>query len=122
MKRAKSLVFLALIAVAIFAPKAALANKTTAKANKIALEQLLVIQTDDRFYTQFPRDSMKMDPLTGMPFARNVREEVSAAFITNWMLRNSHHSKLLNFTVAAFPVLERSIVGAGLHFWKTPVH
>lgn len=101
---------------------AARADDTAALANAIAAEQIVVITTDDRFYLQYPRDSMKMDPLTGLPFARSVPEEFGAAAAMNLMLRNPHHIKLLHVTAAAFPILERSIIGIGIHFWKTPLH
>jgi len=115
-------IIIAAVAAAIAMARPAFADDATKKANLVALEQMLVITTDDRYYTAFPHDGMKMDPLTGLPFARSEREEIASAFATNWMLRNSHHQRLLNFTVTAFPTLERSIIGAGFHYWKTPIH
>jgi hypothetical protein len=98
------------------------ADDTASLANAIAAEQILVITTDDRNYPVLPRDGMKMDPLTGLPFARNEREEFAAAIGTNFMLRNPHHMKLLHLTASAFPIFERSIIGVGIHFWKAPWH
>ena len=112
----------ALGAAALLSATPARADQDTKHANLVGLEQLLVIATDDKYYTDYRHDGMKMDPLTGLPFARNEREEIADAFATNWMLRNPHRAHLLNFTVDAFPTLERSIIGAGFHYWKTPLH
>ncbi|HXW51212.1 MAG TPA: hypothetical protein VEJ41_04420 [Candidatus Acidoferrales bacterium] len=114
---------LGVLAAAVMASvRPARADDNAALANAIAAEQVIVISTDDQFYTQFPHDSMKLDPLTGLPFARDEREEFAAAIGMNFMLRNPHHTRLLHLTATAFPILERSIIGVGVHFWKTPWH
>jgi hypothetical protein len=121
MKTARFLFVIGLAASALFTARPVHADETATRANAIAAEQLLVIFTDDRFYVQYPRDGMKLDPLTGLPFAKSETEELGAAIATNFMLRNPHHTRLLHFTVTAFPTLERSIIGAGVHFWKAPL-
>jgi hypothetical protein len=110
---------IALVSCVLAAMQPARADDTAALANAIAAEQVLVIMTDDRYYIAYPRDGMKIDPLTGLPFARSEREEFAAAVGMNFMLRNPHHEKLLHITATAFPVMERSILGVGLRFWKT---
>jgi hypothetical protein len=88
-------------------------------ANLLLLEQAVVIATDDHFYIHSPHDAGKMNPLTGLPFARTVAEESVAAAAMNFMLRNPKQAKLLRWTSVAFPVLERSIIGSFDHPWKT---
>jgi hypothetical protein len=108
-----------LIAAFLMSAQPVRADDSAALANEIAAEQILVITTDDRFYTDWPHDGGKIDPLTGLPFARSEKEEFATAIGMNFMLRNRHHAKLLHYTATAFPILERSIIGVGIRFWKT---
>jgi hypothetical protein len=119
MKRVLAVLSLALTMFILSTPTRVRADESAALANAVAAEQILVITTDDRFYTLSPHDAGKIDPLTGLPFARNESEEFAAAVGMNFMLRNHHQLKLLRYTATAFPILERSIIGVGISCWKT---
>jgi hypothetical protein len=87
-------------------------------ANTIAIEDAVVIRTDDWSYTRSPHDAGKIDPLDGLPFSKTVSEEIGTAIATDMLLRNPHRVKLLQYVTIGFPVFERSIIGAGFHYWK----
>lgn len=95
------------------------AQSPNGPANLLLLEQGVVIVTDDWAYPHSRHDAGKVDPLTGLPFARNVLEESLTAMTMNAMLRNPHRRGLLMLTSVAFPVLERSIIGSMFRPWKT---
>lgn len=88
-------------------------------ADWLAVEQGVVISTDDWSYPHSRHDAGKVDPLTGLPFARSVAQEAATAAVMNLWLRTPHQAKLLRLTSIAFPVLERSIIGSFYRPWKT---
>ena len=93
-------------------------HASTRLANLLAAEQLAVIFTDDRYYTKYKHCAGKMNPLSGLPFARSINEELMAAAAMNITLRDDHHKKLLKWTMYAYPILERAVLGSVFHYWK----
>jgi hypothetical protein len=93
-------------------------HHSTRLANLLALEQLVVIFTDDKNYIHYRHRAGKINPLSGLPFARSVNEELMAAMTMNLTLRDTHHEKMLKWTMYAYPVLERAVLGSIFHYWK----